>query len=178
VNRLAQEALIARLARTMRVQGSWAGETHIQKATYLLRELSGVPFDFEFILYKHGPFSFELRDELGDMQADQYLLREAQAPPYGPRFSVTARGEQLEARFRRTMERYGSQVDWIAERLQGRGVAALERLATALWVTRHSTKDASVDDRAAELQEIKRHVAPGDAIAAIKEIDEMLQAVP
>jgi DNA-binding ferritin-like protein len=76
------------------------------------------------------------------------------------------------------MERYGSQVDWIAERLQGRGVAALERLATALWVTRHSTKDASVDDRAAELQEIKRHVAPGDAIAAIKEIDEMLQAVP
>ncbi len=177
MNRLAQEALIARLARTMRAQGSWAGETHIQKATYLLRELSEVPFDFEFILYKHGPFSFELRDELGDMQADQYLLREAQAPPYGPRFSVTIRGEQLESRFRRTMERYGSQVDWIAERLQDRGVAALERLATALWVTRHSSEDASVDDRATELREIKRHVAPDDATAAIKEIDEMLEEV-
>lgn len=178
MNRLAQEALIARLARTLREQGSWTGETHIQKATYLLRELADVPFDFDFILYKHGPFSFELRDELGDMQADHYLAREPQEPPYGPRFLVTERGKQLEARFRRTMKRYGARVDWIAGRLQGKGVAALERLATGLWVTRHAAEGATVEDRAAELQEIKRHVAHKHAIAAIEEIDEMLGAAP
>jgi hypothetical protein len=174
MNRLAQEALIARLARTLREQDSWTGETHLQKATYLLRELAGVPFDFDFILYKHGPFSFELRDELGDMQADRYLLREPQVPPYGPRFGVTERGQRLESRFRRTMERYGPRVDWIAKRLQGRDVAALERLATALWVTNHLPEASAVEDRAAKLQEIKRHVAGDDAIAAVKEIDTLL----
>jgi hypothetical protein len=173
VNQLAQKALIARLARTLREQGSWTGETHIQKATYLLRELADVPFDFDFILYKHGPFSFELRDELGEMQADAYLVREAQKPPYGPRFGVTERGEQLESRFARTMRRYGDRVDWISEQLHGKGVAALERLATGLWVIRHGEGN-SVEDRAAELQAIKRHVAYDDATAAIEEVDKML----
>jgi hypothetical protein len=176
VNPLAQKALIARLARTLREQGSWAGETHVQKATYLLGDLAGVPFDFDFILYKHGPFSFELRDELGDMQADDYLVREAQEPPYGPRFRVTTRGEELESRFRGTMERYGDRVDWVSKHLHGKGVASLERLATGLWVTRHASEGASVEKRAGELQAIKRHVANDDAVAAIEEIDEMLAA--
>jgi hypothetical protein len=177
VNQMAQKALIARLARTLREQGSWAGETHIQKATYLLHELADVPFDFDFILYKHGPFSFELRDELGEMQADAYLLREAQRPPYGPRFQVTARGKELESRFPRAMRDYGSKVDKISAQLHGKGVAALERLATGLWVTRHATERAAVEDRAAELREIKRHVAYDDAIGAIEEVDEMLATV-
>jgi hypothetical protein len=174
VNQLAQKALIARLASTLRGQGSWTGETHLQKATYLLRDLADVPFDFDFILYKHGPFSFELRDELGDMQADDYLVREPQEPPYGPRFDVTPRGKKLEARFRGAMTRYGSRVDWISEQLCGKGVAALERLATGLWVTRHAEEGASVESRAAALQEIKRHVAQDDAVSAIEKIDKML----
>lgn len=174
MNRLAQEALLARLARSLREQESWAGETHLQKATYLLRELAAVPFDFDFILYKHGPFSFELRDELGDMQADRYLALEPQRAPYGPRFVVTERGERLETRFARTMDRYGPAIDWIAETLRDRGVAALERLATALWVTNHEKSDATVEERASVLQDIKRHVDTDAAVAAVKEIDELL----
>jgi hypothetical protein len=175
MNRLAQDALIARLARTLREQDSWTGETHIQKATYLLSDLELVPFDFDFILYKHGPFSFELRDEIGEMQADHYLVREAQLPPYGPRFAVTGGGEELERRFERTMERYGPRIDWIAEQLRGKGVAALERLATALWVSlRQSSSSASIDSRAAELRRIKRHVTEEKAIAATRDIDKII----
>jgi len=73
MNRLAQEAVLVGLARRLHDRGSWGGETHLQKATYLMHELLGVPFDFRFILYKHGPFSFELRDELGSMRADRLL---------------------------------------------------------------------------------------------------------
>ena len=58
----------------------WSGETHLQKATYLACWLVDIPFDFDFILYKHGPFSFELRDELGSMRADRLLDREPQPP--------------------------------------------------------------------------------------------------
>jgi hypothetical protein len=178
VNPLAQDALIARLARTMRESESWTGETHIQKATYLLEVLADVPFDFDFILYKHGPFSFELRDALGNMQADRYLEREPQDPPYGPRFSVTDRGLALEQRFPKTMSRYGSKVDWIATRLRGKGVASLERLATALWVTTHDGEGRGPEERAELLRTIKRHVSEENALEAVEEIDAMLLARP
>lgn len=178
MNPMAQDALIARLARTLRENDSWTGETHIQKATYLLEVLADVPLDFDFILYKHGPFSFELRDELGNMQADRYLNREPQDPPYGPRFSVTDRGRQLEERFAKTMARYGSKVDWIAAQLRDQGVASLERLATALWVTTHDGKGLGVEERAELLRGIKRHVSEESAVQAVGEIDKLLAAAP
>lgn len=174
MNRLAQEAVLVGLARRLHDRGSWGGETHLQKAAYLLHELGGVPFDFSFILYKHGPFSFELRDELGTMRADRLVEREVQVPPYGPRFVVTDRGRELEARFARTMERYGGALDWVAERLRDRGVMELERLATALWVTRELGGEASIEDRAGRLHQVKPHVSIADAADAVNEIDEML----
>jgi hypothetical protein len=177
VNRLAQEAVIAGLTRRLHDRGSWTGETHLQKATYLLRELCDVPFDFDFILYKHGPFSFELRDELGSMRADRLLEREVQPPPYGPRIVVSDRGLELEERFGRTMERYGDALDWVADRLGDRGVMELERLATALWVTRELPDGASVADRAAALTAVKPHVSNSDAAEAVREIDDMLATV-
>ena len=44
MNRLAQEAVIVGLARRLNDHGSWSGETHIQKAAYLLHGLTGIPF--------------------------------------------------------------------------------------------------------------------------------------
>lgn len=174
MNRLAQEAVIVGLARRLHDRGSWSGETHLQKATYLLHELFGVPFDFDFILYKHGPFSFQLRDELGSMRADRLLEREVQAPPYGPRIVVTERGKELEQRFGRTMGRHAEALDWAAARLGDRGVTDLERLATALWVTRDLPKGRSVQDRAAALHVVKPHVSMASATDAVRELDEML----
>ena len=73
MNRLAQQAILSGLATRLGSRGSWVGETHLQKAAYLLSQLRGVDFDFDFILYKHGPFSFELRDELALMTPRAYL---------------------------------------------------------------------------------------------------------
>lgn len=177
MNRLAQDAVLVGLARRLYEQGSWTGETHIQKAAYLLHEMLGVPFDFAFILYKHGPFSFELRDELSTMRADRLLEREPQPPPFGPRFLSTARGRELEDRFQRTMQRYGDQLDWLAARLGNRGVVELERLATALWVTRQREDVRSVQDRADMLNELKPHVSVAAAAQAVEEIDELIAEV-
>lgn len=173
MNRLAQEAVIAGLVRRLWGEGSWAGETHVQKAAYLLRELRGVPLDFEFLLYKHGPFSFELRDELAAMQADRLLERQPQRPPYGPRIAVLPDGEALEDRFERTMARYGEDLDWIATQLGDRGVQDLERLATAMWVTREHA-DASLEKRARELTTVKPHISHPDAVEAVREVDGLI----
>jgi len=174
MKRLAQEAVIVSLARRLRDEGSWAGETHIQKAAYLLRELFGVPFDFDFILYKHGPFSFELRDELSAMRSDRLIDRETQPAPYGPRIVATERGRQLEERFQRTMSRYGDYVEWVVNRVGDRGVVELERLATALWVTREMGEATAVQRRAEALNEVKPHVSISDAVEAVKEIDSFI----
>ncbi len=173
MNRLAQEAVLVGLARRLDDNGSWSGETHIQKAAFLLRELAHVPFDFEFILYKHGPFSFELRDELSAMRADRLLEREPQPAPYGPRIVVTERGRQLEERLAKTMERYRPTLEWVAAQIGPRNVLDLERLATALWITRDS-QNADPEARADQLIRIKPHVSRDSALAAVREIDELL----
>jgi len=54
--------------------GSWCGETHIQKSVYFLQELLGVPLDFNTIFYKHGPYSFDLADELVSLIAAEGLM--------------------------------------------------------------------------------------------------------
>lgn len=174
MNRLAQEAVLVGLARRLDENGSWSGETHLQKATFLLRELVRVPFDFEFILYKHGPFSFELRDELSSMRADRLLERQAQPAPYGPRIVVTDRGRELEGRLAKTMERFGQALDWVAAQTGQRNVLELERLATALWITRRGA-DEDAESRARQLTQIKPHVDRDAALAAVREVDELIE---
>ncbi len=174
MNKLAQEAVLVGLTRRLDEQGSWSGETHIQKAAYLLRELMDIPFGFDFILYKHGPFSFELRDELSSMRSDRLLERQTQPPPYGPRIATTDRGKELERQFERTMSKMGPRLDWIAEQLGDSGVVELERLATALWVTREKGAEASVQERAEALNDLKPHVTVEAAVESVEGIDRMI----
>src|SRR5258707_96416 len=82
-------AVLGLLIREMREKGSWTGETHIQKGAFLLQELMGVNLGLDFVLYRHGPFSFDLRDELSSMQADELLALVLRREGYGPSFIPT-----------------------------------------------------------------------------------------
>lgn len=175
MNRLAQEAVLVALARELSERGSWTGETHVQKAAYLLAELGGVEFDFRFILYKHGPFSFELRDQVAAMRADGLLERLIQDPRYGPRLVVTDRGAEREELFSKTVARHRRSLDSIAETLGSRGVMDLERLATAMWVTRKNPS-ATVRRRAEALVGVKPHIDIDDATESVEEIDRLIGA--
>ena len=149
-----------------------AGRPTFNKSVYLLQTICDVPFGFEFILYKHGPFSFDLRDELTSLRADSLLSLESQPIPYGPRFAPTSRAADLIERFPKTLERFGDAINFIADRVGDRGVNALERLATAVYVT-HQQPDATVSQRADALVELKPHVSPEDASVAVGEADEL-----
>src|SRR5208283_4661878 len=95
MDRLRRAAIVASLVTKLRAAESWCGETHIQKAVYLMQDLMDVPTEYRFILYKHGPFSFELSDELTSFRGDELLELQPQSPPYGPRYAVTALGRSL-----------------------------------------------------------------------------------
>lgn len=72
------------------------------------------------------------------------------------------------------MSRYGRDLDWVAGWLGDRGVADLERLATAMWMTRNS--GGSAHQRAAQVTAVKPHIELADALAAVGEIDSLLEA--
>jgi len=176
MDRLQKASIITRLAQSLRERGSWCGETHLQKATYFLQELLQVPLEFQFILYKHGPFSFDLRDELGALQADE-LLRAEPHPPYGPKIVTTERAEYIQGLYPKTLEKYREQIALVADRLGPAGVNTLERLATGLYVTRNAKDDGTVEMRADELHRLKPHVSVEEAREAIRDVDEIIRQV-
>lgn len=172
MDRLKSSVVLGYLVEQLREKGSWCGETHIQKACYILQELLEVPFKYNFILYKHGPFSFELRDELTALRADGLLRLEFQNPPYGARVATTEMSGEKQKLFPKTMDKYKTKVDFVADTIQIKGVAELERLSTALYITK-KYNIPSVDDRAKQLVSLKPHVPTEKAIDAIREIDRL-----
>jgi hypothetical protein len=174
MDRLRKAAILTRLAQMLREKGSWCGETHMQKATYFLQQMLKAPFGYEFILYKHGPFSFDLRDELSALQADDLLVMEPQPIPYGPKLAATQGAQRLQERFPRTLRRIGPSLQFVVDTLGDRGGADLERLGTALYVTADLGSSASVPQRAREVSKFKSHIPVAEAAVAVREIDMLL----
>lgn len=165
-------AVILALIDALHENGSWCGETHIQKAAFFLKELTKVPINFDFILYKHGPFSFGLSDELSVMKA--YGLLELKSKyPYGPKIVSTDSGETFFKRFPKTSARYEDRIRFVAEKLGGKGVVALERLATAYYVTLKIPGDTP-DARTQAIIKLKPHISLESAKEAVTEVDELI----
>lgn len=178
MNRLQGDVVILSLIDNLKKKGSWCGETHIQKATYFLQELFNIPLGFEFILYKHGPFSFDLSDELTAMRADMLIRLQPQPRPYGPSLVPSNSSKLLTKHFPETLKKYDSNIQFVANKFRDRGVAELERLATALYVTLEINPDGSPDLRAQCITELKPHVNMEEARAAVKEMDEIISESP
>jgi uncharacterized protein YwgA len=172
MNRLQQIAILSELVQKLRDQGSWCGETHIQKSVYFLENLFKEPIlGFEFVLYRHGPFSFDLRDELTSMRADGFLELEPQEPPYGPRISPTPSAIQFKALYPKTLNKYQKKLEFIMEKLGDKKVNDLEKLSTALFVNKQEGTDTSEKKRAEEIHDLKPHISVADALDAIRKID-------
>jgi uncharacterized protein YwgA len=172
MNRLDRASLLVATMEKLRASGSWAGETHVQKATYILEKVLGVPAGFEFILYKHGPFSFDLRDEIGTLRADGFVDWEVKSERYGPSLTAGPLSVALKHQFPAMPEKYKSEIDFVAARLGQKNVAELERLATAIYVTLEDGTPA--DRRATRINELKRHVSLSDAESAVAEADILM----
>jgi hypothetical protein len=170
MKRLERAVVLADLAEKMRAQGSWCGETHMQKAVYFLQELLRVPMGYGYILYKHGPFSFDLRDDISDFRVYDLFRLEPRPVPYGPTLRPTLHVGELKNRFSGFLKSFSSRLDYVAQALDGKGVAELERLATALFVSVDSEEE-SPEIRAGRICELKPHVPVEHALAATRELD-------
>jgi len=167
MERLKRSAIIIFLIEHLREKGSWCGETHIQKTTYFLQELLKVPLEFDFILYKHGPYSFDLSDELTAMRADMFVELKSQHP-YGPSIVPSPTSEQLKRLFPKTLGKYQDKIAFIAEQFGKYGVAELERVATAFFIANEPDyRKSKLEKIATRINKIKPHISTEQALEAL-----------
>ncbi|MBR0752585.1 hypothetical protein JQ604_10350 [Bradyrhizobium jicamae] len=168
---LNQTSIVLYVMKALKANGSWCGETHVQKTLFLCQELLGVPSHFKFILYKHGPYSFQLSEHLQGLIADEFVYVRSR-PPYGPSLelsddaAVFARPVAVDGHLSRRL-------DFIAGKVGRKGVGELERLATAVYVNEKHGVHLSLEQRAGLLTSIKPHVAADAARAAFLEVDSL-----
>lgn len=174
MKRMQKVVILCELAKCMADKGSWCGETHLQKATYFLQRLLDVPTGFDFILYKYGPFSFDLREELAAMRADGFLDLASHPIPYGPSLVPTELSRRARERFPKTLDRYREQLQFVADQLSAEGVLGLEQLATALYVTLERD-DVAPQERAQWIKKLKPHVTIEDARKSVEMIDGIVE---
>ena len=161
-------AVVARLVKNMRANEGWAGETHIQKALFFLQELLQVPSGYHFVLYKHGPYSFDLNDDLGMMLTNVILALEPR-PPYGPSFGLGDIGDKVIQQRVQAVDQYSGQLEFIVDTLGTKDVRELERLGTALLLKKGLP---SFDQMtlASKIVELKPHVPEDLAFDAVREV--------
>src|SRR5258708_4221415 len=175
MKRVAQAVVMTRLAHQLHEKGSWCGETHLQKSVDLLQEVENVPLEVEFILYKHGPFSFDLRDRLTELRAEGYLDLVPKPYPYGPTLAPSDQAKKTWKGFPITLGKYKNHLARVSELVADKGVTELEQIATALYVTKELGK-VSKTKRAKRMVELKPHVSEEDAENAIDTIDAAIKA--
>lgn len=173
VDEMRDSAILGRIVEQVEARELFCGETLLQKSAYFLKEMFGAPISAPFRIYYYGPFSFDLRDTLGTMEA----LEIVQTAPHewGATYRIGKRFSQVEQQFRRTLARLEPQVEWVVRELAPLGVKELEPLATALFLRREKA-DASVAALAERLHQIKPHVSVDGARVAIGKVDQWLDA--
>lgn len=133
MNRLQKAALIVEMLDKMIEKGSWAGETHLQKCVFFLQNIRSVPIGYEFQLYKYGPFSFDLRDDLVRLQAESMVELAPRSSSYGSSLAPSKTSLLLRKHFSRTLKKYQDEIDCVADYFGSLNANDLGRLATAYY---------------------------------------------
>ena len=162
-----RRSLICHLVEQMWKAGSWAGQTQIQKSVVFLQDLLGVPMGYDFILYKHGPFSFDLRSELAIMRIRLQLDVELHHQ-YGPSFTLGVWGKKA-VEFPTT---YYDAIEFVAKEISVKDTRSLERISTAFFL-KAKYPSRSDSQTASEIHRLKPHISIPQALQAIEGVDEL-----
>ena len=164
-------AVVAQLVKDIRDNRGWAGETHIQKILFFLQELLNVPGGYRFVLYKHGPYSFDFHDDLARMLSN-FILSIEPRPGYGPSFGLGETGDNVIDRGAKAVAHYQRQLQFVVGALGTKDVRTLERYGTALLL---KGKYPDFDDSALadKIVELKPHISTPLALEAVRAIAEI-----
>jgi len=154
--------------------GSWCGKTHIIKTLYLLKATKQIDIPFDFLLYKHGPYSFDVEDALAVMKS--YGAIEGDDLNTGPYGEMLKLGENADypQKFLKLTDEEHKVISAICKLIDKKDVKALERLATTAWIIdQEGEKDPEkISNR---VHELKPHI-PKDTVK--ESYDEIISFLP
>lgn len=165
LNDMEKRALIVSLVEKMKNGGSWCGETHIQKCVYFLQQLLLVPMDYKYIMYKHGPYSFDLSDELAFLRGNAFLELRPRLP-YGPSLFPGKYDKILKDKYAAVIFQYTREVDFVVKKLADKTVKELEKISTTLYVKKEK-QWVSEKDIVDQIMQLKPHIKRKDVDEAL-----------
>lgn len=170
-----KQAVILQLVLKLREHDNWCGKTVVQKAAYFVDILSGHRLGFDFVLYKHGPYSFDLADTMGVMNSLEYIKFEVAHPQYGPRIKpLDDARDILLKKYGALAEKLEREIDFVTNKLADCGIAAVERLSTALYFTRQERVEGT-EAKILKIREVKPHISEAEAANAVTQVDKILE---
>jgi len=141
---------------------------------YIAQDLAKGNFGYKYIMYKHGPYSFDLKNELSGMKASNMIEYTFPREEYGPGIEVTKFGDRVFKTHQEDIEKYHRINEFVSSWLAASDVTQLEKLATAYFVTQRNPREPLME-RAKRISGLKPHVDLVAAEEALKTIDEKRQ---
>lgn len=176
MNNVKEMTLALEMLQALRSHKSWSGETHLQKAMFIFTSQKPNALGSNFVLYKHGPYSFELHEQISTLCMLQLVERQPH-PPYGPRLCLTERGEKFLCKHKDSLESdHIGLVNRIAQNIGDKGVNQLEKLATALWFSKQYP-NKNRDDLAKDINTVKPHIQLEEALESFSNLDHIIRQI-
>jgi len=135
-----------------------------------------VDLEYEFVLYKHGPYSFDLATDIASLKGAHIVEFVIPVQGYGPTVQLTPVGAKIFDGMRGFVQPFLLKIKFIADWFGPHDVRVLERLATAFYVKKQNpSEEASA--LATRIRGLKPHISEPDALAAIRQLNEKLGAL-
>ncbi len=166
-----QYALVTELAA--RMEGRPFGRTALQKFTYLLQELHGVPSGYDFPLYTYGPYSSELSSDLDTLAAMRGVRVVPDDRQGGYLISPGSHADSIRGMGAEFLRAHDRAIADVIDVFGGMSAKELELRATCVFADRDARRRRHPLGRAeltAVVHEIKPHFTPAQISAAIAEL--------
>jgi hypothetical protein len=171
-----RQALLLTLLDILRADGSWCGDPRLERVTFLLQELLEVQLPYQYFLDSTAPSSTAFGEELSGLHADRLIELEPRPGFIDPDLVPTALAPRIVAKQQHIVDRHVERMRFLAAKLNGKSLLHLGTLTTALFVSRRRCPpDASVEDRARRIHEIRPHINLGEATGAVRAIDALAE---
>lgn len=175
MDRLWQARLVSDVVEALRENESWTAESHVQKCIYMVKELFGTEVPFRFVPYKHGPYSFELRDEIGRLLSTRVLVSEP-ARPYGPRIRTRSDSVHLRRQLERVNHGLSDQIVFVAGKIGKMSASDVGLLATGILVLKEQdSRQVSSREPLVRFRSLKPAVEEETCIEYISKARNLLQ---
>ena len=151
-----RHAIILSIVEQLNRLGGSSGKTHVQKSLFLVQAVHRDLIPFQYVLYKHGPYSFEVEDELEEMKS-YAAIASRPVLDYGVAFAPDAMAEFVRKKAPLTgiLPR---RLETVCQFVSGKCAADLERISTAAWVYGREGIEAK-GPNVERIVELKPHVS-------------------